>query len=85
MARPKTDQSPGGGRNGFVNTVTGVGYSAVVYGAGPGTFGTYSISLPNLAAYSVTVYYSALVNGSTACGTLDLQSTSASLTASYRG
>jgi hypothetical protein len=71
-------------RIGFVDTVTGIGYTAVVYNAGPGTSGTYSISLPNLASYFVTVYYSASTNGSTACGTLNLQSTVDTLTANYK-
>jgi hypothetical protein len=68
---------------GFVNTSTGIGYTTVVHGAGSGTSGTYSISLSNLATYSVTVYYSALINGASSCGTLSLQSASASVYSNY--
>jgi len=69
---------------GFVNTVTGVGYTAVVTGAGAGTSGDYTIILPNLATYSVTVYYKAVTNGSTACGTLTVQTAADALTANYK-
>jgi hypothetical protein len=68
---------------GFVNTATGIGLTTVVHGAGSGSSGTYSISLPNLATYSVTVYYSAIINGASSCGTLSLQSDSTSVTANY--
>jgi hypothetical protein len=68
---------------GFVNTATGVGYTAVIYGAGSGTSGTYSISLPNLASYTVTVYYHAILNGTSSCGSLNLYSTSSTFVANY--
>ncbi len=71
-------------RIGFVDKATDVGYTATVYGAGAGTSGTYTISLPNLTTYAVTVYYSATINGSTACGTLPLQSISDTLTSNYK-
>ncbi len=66
----------------FVNA-SGVGYTAAVNNGGTNS-GSYSISLPNLQTYQVTVYYNSLF-GTRTCsgGTLNLQSATNALTVSY--